>query len=123
MTATDVDDRLFAQASRGRHIAVAAPGVKILGLAPNGSTDFTSGTSVAAAHVSGVVALIIERAPSLGPEEVRKILMRSAIALSVPEAKDSAGAGLADAFRAIQSSGNPAPQPPSKGPATPVAAQ
>jgi subtilisin family serine protease len=124
VTATDADDRLFAHANRGRHIAVAAPGVDVLGPAPNGSVQMISGTSIAAAHVSGVAALILERAPSLGPDEVRNILMRSAVVLSVQEAKDNTGAGLADAFRAIQSINDATPiQPPSPGPAVPVAAQ
>jgi hypothetical protein len=103
VTATDADDRLFAQANRGRYIAVAAPGVDVLEPAPNAGVQLISGTSVAAAHVSGVAALIIERAPTLGPDEVRGILMRSAVALSVQDAKDNSGAGLADALRAVES--------------------
>jgi hypothetical protein len=103
VTATDADDHLFAQANRGRYIAVAAPGVDVLEPAPNASVQLISGTSVAAAHVSGVAALIIERAPTLGPDQVRGILMRSAVALSVPDAKDNSGAGLADALRAAES--------------------
>jgi hypothetical protein len=106
VTATDADDRLFAQANRGRYIAVAAPGVDVLEPAPNASVQLISGTSVAAAHVSGVAALIIERAPALGPDEVRAILMRSAAALSVQDAKDNSGAGLADALRAVESAGD-----------------
>jgi Subtilase family len=103
VTATDADDHLFAQANRGRYIAVAAPGVDVLEPAPNASVQLISGTSVAAAHVSGVAALIIERAPTLGPDEVRGILMRSAVALSVQDARDNSGAGLADALRAVES--------------------
>jgi subtilisin family serine protease len=103
VTATDADDHLFAQANRGRYIAVAAPGVDVLEPAPNASVQLISGTSVAAAHVSGVAALIIERAPTLGPDEVRGILMRSAVALSMQDARDNSGAGLADALRAVES--------------------
>jgi hypothetical protein len=103
VTATDANDHLFAQANRGRYIAVASPGVDVLEPAPNASVQLISGTSVAAAHVSGVVALIIERAPTLGPDEVRSILMRSAAALSGQDAKDNSGAGLADALRAVES--------------------
>jgi hypothetical protein len=53
--------------------------------------------------VSGIVALILERAPTLRPDDVRSVLMRSAAALSLPETKDDCGAGLADALRAVES--------------------
>ena len=65
VTATDIDDKLFAQANRGTHIAVAAPGVNILAAAPNGSYQMQSGTSFAAAQVSGIAALLLERNPKL----------------------------------------------------------
>ena len=72
VTATDADDRLFPAANRGQHIAVAAPGVDIALLAADSSYQFASGTSFAAAHVSGVVALLLERKPNLTPENVRE---------------------------------------------------
>ena len=102
VTATDADDRLYPLANRGRHIAIAAPGVDVLEPAPNDGVQLISGTSVAAAHVTGIAALILERAPTLRPEEVRSVLMRSAAALSAPDAKDDAGAGLTDALRAVE---------------------
>jgi hypothetical protein len=103
VTATDADDRLYPLANRGRHIAIAAPGVDVLAPAPNDSVQLISGTSVAAAHVSGIAALILERVPTLRPEEVRSVLMRSAAALTAPDAKDDSGAGLTDALRAVES--------------------
>jgi subtilisin family serine protease len=105
VTATDADDQLYALANRGRHIAVAAPGVDVLEPAPNDSLQLISGTSVAAAHVSGIAALILERAPTLRPDEVRSVIMRSAAVLSAPDAKDDSGAGLTDALRAVESIG------------------
>jgi subtilisin family serine protease len=45
VTATDADDKVFDQANRGTHIAVAAPGVAILAAAPNDSYQIQSGTS------------------------------------------------------------------------------
>ena len=105
VTATDANDQLYALANRGRHIAVAAPGVDVLEPAPNDSLQLISGTSVAAAHVSGIAALILERAPTLRPDEVRSVIMRSAAVLSAPDAKDDSGAGLTDALRAVESIG------------------
>ena len=103
VTATDADDRLYALANRGRYIAIAAPGVEVLEPAPNDGLQLISGTSVAAAHVSGIAALVLERVPTLSPEGVRSVIMRSAAALSAPEAKDASGAGLTDALRAVES--------------------
>ena len=103
VTATDVDDALFSGANRGNHIAVAAPGVDILVPAPDGGYQFTTGTSVAAAEVSGVVALLIERNPSLTPAEVRKILMDTAKDLGTKGKDRDFGAGLIDALRAVSS--------------------
>ncbi len=57
VTATDYADKPFAMANRGKYIAVAAPGVDVMVPAPNGSYQLTTGTSVAAAHVSGIAAL------------------------------------------------------------------
>jgi subtilisin family serine protease len=101
VTATDVADALYAGANRGSHIAVAAPGVDILVPAPGASYQLTTGTSVAAAEVSGVAALLIERNPSLTPADVRRILMRTAKDLG-PRGRDrDFGAGLVNAFAAV----------------------
>jgi subtilisin family serine protease len=100
VTATDADDKIFAQANRGNYIAVAAPGVDVLVPAPDGNVALTSGTSVAAAHVSGLAALIIELKPSFKPDDVRKVLMSSAKNLG-PKSRGEAGAGLADALAAV----------------------
>jgi subtilase family protein len=100
VTATDADDKIFAQANRGNYIAVAAPGVDVLVPAPDGNVALTSGTSVAAAHVSGLAALIIELKPSFKPDDVRKVLMSSAKNLG-PKVRGEAGAGLADALAAV----------------------
>jgi subtilisin family serine protease len=102
VTATDANDELFSKANRGRHIAVAAPGVDILLPAPSRTYQITTGTSVAAAHVSGIAALLLDRNPSLTPQAVRKILLATAKDLGPKGRDDQFGAGLADAYRAIQ---------------------
>ena len=101
VTATDEDDKLFPASNRGRHIAVAAPGVDIELLAPDGGYRFASGTSLAAAHVSGIVALLLERKPGLSPNAVRHILRSTARELGPTGLDDQYGAGLADALQAI----------------------
>jgi subtilisin family serine protease len=54
--------------------ALAAPGIDILTTVPGGGYEFLSGSSMAAAHVSGVVALLIERRPNLTPAAVAGLL-------------------------------------------------
>ncbi|ABE63436.1 peptidase S8 and S53, subtilisin, kexin, sedolisin [Nitrobacter hamburgensis X14] len=102
VSATDVDDRLFAASNRGGHIAVAAPGVDIFLPAPGGKYQMTSGTSFSAAYVSGLAALILERNPALEPADVRAILTTSARDLGAPGRDDLFGAGEADAYGAVQ---------------------
>ena len=105
VTATDAEDRLYAGSVRGGHISVAAPGVDILVPVPGPNYDLTTGTSVAAAHVSGVVALILERKPDLDADAVRRILTGTAKDLGPSGQDEQFGAGLTDAYQAIMSVG------------------
>jgi subtilisin family serine protease len=103
VTATDADDRLLKVANRGRHIALAAPGVDIVLPATGGGYQVSSGTSVAAAHVSGIVALLLELKPGLAPDAARKILQSTARDLGPKGRDDQFGAGVANAYRAVRS--------------------
>jgi hypothetical protein len=58
---------------------VTAPGDKILTTLPHGTYDFISGSSMAAAEVSGIVALMLELKPDLGVEEIKSVLHQSAL--------------------------------------------
>src|SRR5664280_968169 len=78
VTATEADDKLFAQANRGRHIAIAAPGAQILVAIPDGGFEVSSGTSYSAAEVSGIAALMLERKSGLTPDKLRDILLATA---------------------------------------------
>jgi subtilisin family serine protease len=102
VTATDADDKVFDQANRGTHIAVAAPGVAILAAAPEESYKIQSGTSFAAAQVTGVVALLLERNRRLDPPAIRRILTSTARDLGNPGHDDQFGSGLVDAFAAVE---------------------
>ena len=106
VTATNADDQLFEQSNRGKHIALAAPGTDILVAIPDGY-EISSGTSYAAAEVSGIAALMLQRDPSLTPDGLRRILESSAKDLG-PKGRDAEfGFGLADAYAAVM-----AEQPP-----------
>jgi subtilisin family serine protease len=63
---------------RNRATMLAAPGVEILTTTPGHAYAFLSGTSLAAAHVSGVVALLLEREPMMSPSQIRLVLFATA---------------------------------------------
>ena len=100
VTATDIDDKLMTQANRGRQVTISAPGVEIVEPAPADSYQIISGTSIAAAHVSGVAALLLAEDPKLTPNDVKRILTGSAHALHLPALE--AGAGEIDALSALR---------------------
>lgn len=101
VTATDAEDKLFQASNRGNHVAVSAPGVDILVPSPGAAYQVSSGTSFAAAHVSGIAALILERNPGLSPDGLRRVLLSTAKDLG-PKGRDKDfGVGLADAYQAV----------------------
>lgn len=65
--------RVIAPLAGGSQIAMSHPGAKVGYRFVRGS-----GTSQSAAVVSGAVALILQKYPSLTPDEVKRFLMRSA---------------------------------------------
>lgn len=77
-----------------------APGQEILTLTPGGHYDHFSGSSVAAAYVSGTAALVRELRPQLGNETLRELLARTsaqvASAPGQPRIVVNACAALAD---------------------------
>jgi subtilase family protein len=101
VTATDENDRLFSQAVRGPHVAVAAPGVEVVVPAPNSDYQLTTGTSVATAHVSGVAALLVERYPQVDSETILEVLTSSARRLNPKGRDDLYGWGLVDPSEAL----------------------
>jgi subtilisin family serine protease len=67
-----------ASGSPGRYDgAVLAPGRDVLTTTPGGSWGFFSGASFAAAHVSGLAALMLERSSGLAPAELRALLTKN----------------------------------------------
>lgn len=58
---------------------LAAPGRDVLTLAPGGRYDFASGSSVAAAHASGIAALLLALQPRLDAAALRSLLAGDAV--------------------------------------------
>ncbi len=102
ITALDKASNLYKKANRGGYVAAAAPGVDVLVPIPRGGYDVKSGTSFAAAHISGLIALMLERNPALTTAEIREHIMSAAHDLG-PKGHDTLfGAGRADALGALQ---------------------
>jgi thermitase len=57
--AVDRDGKLYARGNQGVSVDVLAPGVEILSTVPGDRFAFGDGTSLAAAHVSGLLALAV----------------------------------------------------------------
>jgi subtilisin family serine protease len=100
-------------AAHGGPPLLAAPGVDILTTVPRRAYDYLSGSSMAAAHVSGIVALLLQRDGRLTPGEVRAILLATARPAPAHAGLGTA-VGLADACAAVARlvSGPPCPPLP-----------
>jgi subtilisin family serine protease len=55
----------------GYAVDLSAPGLHIVSAVPGGKVDSYSGTSMAAPHVAGVVALLLEEGKMVDPDDVR----------------------------------------------------
>jgi serine protease len=101
----------------GEGIAVSAPGVYIVSTLNTGTKEpgeetygIYEGTSMAAPHVAGVVALVQGRRlalkqPLYSPAKLRSVLTKTAYKLP-GKCPGGCGAGIVDAYAAVQSVGH-----------------
>jgi subtilisin family serine protease len=106
VAATDNDNHITDYSRSGPEVAVAAPGgakasERILSTAPGGGYALGSGTSQAAAHASGVVALALQSQPGLPFYWVVELLQSTAMDLGYPPERQ--GTGLIDAPKMMKS--------------------
>jgi serine protease AprX len=118
-TVTTADDTVPSWSTDGteeRHVDLTAPGVSVLGLRSPGSVADVqnpgarvggqflrgSGTSQAAAVVSGEAALLLQARPELTPDQIKQILMGSANGLNNVSTLME-GAGTTDLRKALRS--------------------
>ncbi len=98
---------------------VVAPGVQVRSAVPGGEYTAYNGTSMAAPHVAGVAALMLEANPNLSVEELETMIRETAVQRKDSDYATSPnqgyGYGFVDAYSAVQAAlhaagkgGNPA---------------
>jgi len=99
---TNENNTLALLSSYGDWVDVAAPGFNIYSELPENRYGYKTGTSAAAAHVSGVAALVFSVAKDTNGDGVVNDEVRSAIENSCTAiAVNGVGHGLLDAFEAV----------------------
>ncbi|MCB1503538.1 MAG: S8 family serine peptidase [Hyphomicrobiaceae bacterium] len=102
VTAIDEGRALYQHANVGDYIDISAPGVGIMAPTAGGAYDLETGTSFAAAHISGVAALMLSG--ELGKRPGTRLIERlkqTAVDLGPPGPDAQFGAGIVDALKAL----------------------
>ncbi len=89
---------------------VCAPGVSVNSSVPGSGYQSWDGTSMACPHVTGTIALMLEKNPDLDFEAIYDILISTSVHLGSPYPNNAYGWGRIDALAAVQmtpSSGTP----------------
>ncbi|MCL6604465.1 MAG: S8 family serine peptidase [Paenibacillus sp.] len=94
VSAIDVNQARADFSSTGVENEVAAPGVDIISTAPGGGYAKVSGTSQAAPHIAGMLALMKQENPLLSNVQLRENLRNYAIDLGAPGQDDEYGYGF-----------------------------
>jgi serine protease len=101
--AVDRDFRATGFTNRHTYVSVAAPGVQVISADVSGQGYvLSSGTSVSAALVAGMSALIKSRYPRLTPAEVKQALEQGATHRPTGGRSSAIGTGVADAFGGLR---------------------
>lgn len=99
VAATDQNDRRGSYSNYGSWIVISAPGSRIWSTSWSGQSSYRvdNGTSMAAPHVSGVIALMLSLRPEMTIAEITETLRATADPLPDP----GTGAGRVNAARAV----------------------
>ena len=90
---------------RNSSVVLSAPGVEVIGAGPGGTYLQASGTSPAAAFVTGVAALIRSAYPRLSPAQVEQAMISSAARRPAAGYSPATGFGEVNAAAALRAAG------------------
>ncbi len=90
----------------------SAPGDDVRSSYPGGGYSLLSGTSMAAPHVTGAIALLRQFAPTLTGKQIKEALYATAKDLGTEGEDNTYGVGLIDLYAAFLSLGTPDETPP-----------
>ena len=79
---------------------LVAPGTNVLSTFPGGAYAEGTGTSMAAPHVAGLAALLLQANPKLTPDQIEQLLMTTAEPLGAHVPNNATGRGLINAYTA-----------------------
>ena len=105
--ASDTDDNVAYFSSRGPspwgeiRPHVVAPGVNVRSALPGGAYGEMNGTSMAAPHVAGIVALLRSVSPTLSVTRTAYVITSTAVPLTITVPNNDSGWGRVDAFAAV----------------------
>ncbi len=103
VAATDMQDRLAQFSGYGRFISLCAPGVNLVGPLPGNDYGMSSGTSASAALVSGCLAVVRSRFPSMTPAQSEQRLVSTTLGIDTknPGLEGDLGSGRIRPLQAI----------------------
>ncbi len=100
VAATDAADQKAGFSNSGQFVDLAAPGVAVVSCFPNGQYAIGQGTSISAAFVSGVAALVRSADPAASTEEVVAAVTSGVVPLEDDDGL--LGSGRTDAHAAVE---------------------
>ncbi len=92
---------LYGASNYGSRLDICAPGSLVYTTSVNNDYTETSGTSLAAPHISAALALLKEKYPEYSPKELKSVLMASAFDYKGDGWDIYTGAGFLDAAAAL----------------------
>lgn len=109
VAATNNLDQRWVSSNYGPEVDIAAPGVSVRSLIGTTSYGDKSGTSMATPHVTGVIALMLAKNPTLTPDEVRTIIEATADDIDAPGFDNNTGYGRVNMLAALNATPSPLP--------------